>query len=201
LIINELLQWAVLAFMGVFLFGLTRQLGNFLVTGRDRAAVEAGPETGRSLPKELLAPELRRRLTALMQERGHDHGVLVVVGEECGACKGLLESIAAEAAADRVPIVALAQSAGEEYRRQLEAVADIVVVDAPALEKANLVVTPFALIVDEDMKIAHKQLAWKLREVLVAFDEQRADGRSSLRPAEQAAAPELEVVQMAGGTR
>jgi hypothetical protein len=200
LIINELMQWAALLFMGVFLFGLTRQLGNFLVTGRDRAAVEAGPEVGDRLPKEVLAAAQRERLAALMGERGHDHAVLVVVGEECSACKGLLDSIRDDASPDRVPVAALTQSAGDEYARLLGATADVVAVDGPALEKANLVVTPFAVLVDRDFRVLHKQLAWKLAEVLTGWEERRDGGRAR-RFAANGNGSDQVVVEIGGGSR
>jgi hypothetical protein len=176
LIINELLQWAVLLFMGVFLFGLTRQLGNFLVSGRDRADIEAGPEIGKRLPAEVLTGDARERLKALMAERGESHAVLFVVGEECSACHGLLESLREADGPDRMPVATIAHAAGDEYMTLLESSADVVSIDGDGLKKAELVATPFALVVDDDLRVVHKQLAWRYAEVLQGWDHGNGNG-------------------------
>jgi hypothetical protein len=68
-LINELAQWAVLLFLTIFVLGLTRQLGNFLVPPEQQRAREVGPGLGTALPADLLAAGARERLAAVMAAR------------------------------------------------------------------------------------------------------------------------------------
>ena len=51
--VNELAQWVVLVFMGVFLLGLTRQLGAFMRPHSEELA-DMGPALGTEVPSALV---------------------------------------------------------------------------------------------------------------------------------------------------
>lgn len=62
MIINQVAQWAALACIALFVLGLTRRLGLFMQTGRQRSVTENGPTLGHPLPDALLVTEERRVL-------------------------------------------------------------------------------------------------------------------------------------------
>ena len=70
MIVNEIAQWAVLAFLSVFVLGLTRQLGNFLVSRQELVAADSGPPLGGELPSEILAAAERQQVASLLSDRG-----------------------------------------------------------------------------------------------------------------------------------
>jgi hypothetical protein len=165
-LINELAQWAALLFLGVFVIGLTRQLGNFLVPSGERVALETGPDIGVPFPEQILDREDRSRILDLMTERGTSWAAVVVVAEGCGGCKGLLEGIRADGTPEDAPLIALSRNSGPEHAELLGELADVVVVDSERLGDANLLATPFGLILDDSLRVVHKQLAWDLSEVV-----------------------------------
>lgn len=179
MLLNELAQWAALLFLGIFVLGLTRQLGDFLVPSRERVAENRGPKIGKRLPAGLLPAGDHRRLLELMEERAARWAALLVVSEDCPRCKTLIERLAETGAPDHAPVVALSSRSGPDHTAVLEATADIVVVDGKSLEKADINVRPFVLIVDRTLKVRHKQIAWDLHEAVHAWtggDEESGNG-------------------------
>lgn len=166
MLINEIAQWAALAFIGIFVLGLTRQLGKFLVPPKQQLELDTGPAIGTRVADTLIADGGTQRVKELMQERGTSWAALVVVGESCVGCKPLLEQIEADGVPGNAPLVLVARSATPEYRDRLEQLADLVTVDADAVEAARLRATPFALVLDRSLHVAHKELAWSLTEIV-----------------------------------
>ncbi len=166
LLLNELAQWAALLVIGVFVFGLLRQLGDFLVPPRERAARARGPSLGAALPAGLLSEEERSRLLELLRDRSAGWAAVLVVDEECPRCEELLENLERTGAPEGAPVVALSNKSGPAHRARLEEVADLVAVDATRLERAALDVRPFTLILDGSLKVVDKQVAWDLQEAV-----------------------------------
>lgn len=166
MLLNELAQWAVLAFMGVFLLGLTRQLGNFLVPNRERVANDTGPRVGKRLSSELLPTEALDRLRTLIAESGRGWGSILIVSEDCPGCDGLIDRIAREGSPQQTPVAIISRTSSEPHRSRLERVGDVVVVDKERLKAAHVGVTPFAFLVDGSLKILHKQIAFDLSDVV-----------------------------------
>jgi hypothetical protein len=164
--LNEFLQWAVLAFMAIFVFGLTRQLGKFLVPHREQAALHFGPDIGARLPKRVLDSNEQQGLLELMQARAAEWAVLLVVSDDCPACEGLLRGVPSSTTIQRAPLVVLARRSNAVHEKSLRAVADMVIVDGDRLKAAGLTATPFAMIVDRSLKVVHKALAFNLEEVV-----------------------------------
>lgn len=162
MLINELAQWGAIAFMAVFVFGLTRQLGRFLVPPAEQAAMELGPDLGSVFPLSLIDRSEQERLTQLMDDRGTDWAAVLIVSDDCPGCESLLESLADPRAGVRPPVAALSRRSGEDHRAKLDRVADVVRVDRDGLRDESLRTTPFVLLVDRRFKVVHKQLAWSL---------------------------------------
>jgi hypothetical protein len=165
LLLNELAQWAVLLALAVFVVGLTRQLGDFLIPPRERVEQSYGPGLGVRLPAALLPEPERTRLIALMDERGSEWAAVLVVSGECTRCSELLERLVDEGAPSGVPVVGLSMTSDETHRSLLNQAVDIAMVDPESLDAENLHVKPFVLVVDRDLVVRHKQLAFDLREV------------------------------------
>jgi hypothetical protein len=157
--INELLQWAALAFVGVFLIGLTRQLGHFLVDPKEQYANDTGPPLGKPLPDDLLTRNERDRVTELFAARRTAWGALVVVAETCIGCKAMLERVSKSGVPDGAPLVVISRESGADHRRYLEAIADVVIVDHKRLSRADLLVSPFVIMFDPNFHVVHKAIA------------------------------------------
>jgi hypothetical protein len=154
MIINELAQWAVLAFMGVFVIGLTRQLGNFLMPKHERIALEVGPEIGKRLPEDLVGD--RTRLNELMAERHSDWAAVMLVDQDCDGCESMLARLEQDGRLPG-PLVAVSRKSDATHRRRLAELADIVLANADAMKAAKITVTPFVIVVDGDLAVLHKQ--------------------------------------------
>lgn len=165
MLINEFAQWAVLLLLAVFVFGLTRQLGSFLVPASEARALEVGPDVGKRLPSWFLRREEYGQLLQLMDERQTDRALLLVVSEACVQCGEILRQLLTDGARG-APIVVLSKQSSDEHRALLEHVADLVIVDDDRLTRANLTVAPFALIADRQMTVHDKQFVSKLDDLL-----------------------------------
>lgn len=186
MIVNEIVQWAVLAFLGVFVLGLTRQLGKFLVSPRQELVADNGPALGKRVPERILGGDDAGQVARLMRERDVDWSAVLVVGEGCVGCGPLLERLEADGVPDGGPVVIAARSASPEYRERLERLADVVVVDEQAVADLKIRATPFGLVLDDMLRVQHKDLAWDLGD-LVGRWRQAAEE------------PVLETTQVGGG--
>lgn len=169
MILNELAQWAVLLFILIFVVGLTRQLGRFLVDPQEAVALEQGPKVGKRLPKGLIPGHERARFSALIRgSGGPESGGILLVREECPGCSALLESLAKEGAPESMPILAVSASSGAEHRAFLETVADVVV-EEEKLAATGFRATPFVILVDADLRILHKQVTTSLQDAVARW--------------------------------
>jgi hypothetical protein len=165
-LLNELAQWAALLLLGFFVLGLTRQLGNVLVSPRERVEQNRGPRLGRRLPAAILGQDDRERLLALMQERSSNWAALLVVGEDCPRCGLLIERLMETGMPDGAPVAVLSDRSGPDHRTLLDRAADLVIVDSERLAAADLNVKPFVLILDDSLRVRHKQVAWDLSDAV-----------------------------------
>jgi hypothetical protein len=107
--LNELLQWAALVFMGIFLIGLTRQLAHFLVDPKEQYANDTGPRLGKGLSEDLLTRAEREQVSALFASRRTAWGAIVVVAETCIGCKAMLERVSDSGVPDGAPLVVISR--------------------------------------------------------------------------------------------
>ena len=93
MILNELAQWGAILFLATIGLGLTRQLGQFLISRKDELTYQ-GPEVGKSLPDTLLAEPERDALSAAIETSSpHRFGVVAVLSDRCLGCIGLVSQI------------------------------------------------------------------------------------------------------------
>ena len=199
MLLNELAQWAVLLALAVFVVGLTRQLGDFLIPPRERVEQSYGPGVGARLPAALLPEPERARLTALMVERDSEWAAVLVVSGECTRCGELLERLVDEGAPSGVPVVGLSMTSEEAHRSLLDQAVDIAIVDPESLDAQNLHVKPFALVVDRDLVVRHKQLAFDLREVARTYGAKGSLEESDDSLMAPATGPQNELTIVRGG--
>lgn len=192
MVANELAQWAVLAFLAVFVLGLTRQLGKFLVSPRDQLVAENGPAIGKQLSERAVGAGGAASLAQLMQARHTSWAAMLVVGEGCVGCEPLLERLETDGVPDSVPLLIAARAASVAYHERLERLADIVVVDAKVVDDLRLRATPFGLIVDQQLRVQFKELAWSLDGLVEKWRQKASD---------DAASPVLDVMAVGGGER
>jgi hypothetical protein len=185
-IVNELAQWAVLLFIAVFVFGLTRQLGNFIVPRREQAAVDIGPDLGKKLPPDLFTPAERARVRELCERKTTDWAVVLVVSEDCAGCVNVLERVKVTGIPQGAPIVVLSRTSlsGSAYTASLREIADMVVADGDRIKAAGLTLTPFAMIVSASLTVLHKRIPQDLWDVVAAW---RAEDGHAHRPDDRGA--------------
>jgi hypothetical protein len=166
-IFNELAQWAVIGFLGVFVLGLTRQLGNFLVPARAQTEASA-PPVGSTIPDGLLPEAERRQLRGLFAERGSECAALIAVEPQCEFCDALLTELSRDGVPDGVPLVIVGESTGAEDAELLSGLADIVIDDPgrKRAKRAGLSVAPFVLLVDRELAVLHRQAGGSVRQAM-----------------------------------
>lgn len=157
--INETLQWIVILVILVFVVGLTRQLGQLLTSGRSDKAATQGPDLDRRLPRGVLTEPESAQLRALMSQRDSDWAAVLAVDERCMGCNEVISKLEAEGVPRGAPVVAVSRQAGAEFERRLDAAFDMVAVGAERLRAADLQLTPFVLMLDQELVVRHKSAA------------------------------------------
>jgi hypothetical protein len=165
-VINEALQWAVLLALSVFVFGLTRQLGHFLIINRADRSASNGPDLGKAVPGGLLHDAERDALRALMRERSSDVAAVAAVAEHCPGCRTLLDELADNGAPEGMPLVLLAASASDEFRSRLTSLSDVTVIEEQRIKAGGIGLTPFVFILDEQFNVVHKEAAMTVHGTL-----------------------------------
>jgi hypothetical protein len=163
---------ALLVFLGVMVFGLTRQLGSFIVPRRDQL-VQQGPEINTrpvGLLGDRLSAELRERLSGASDRRA----LVMVVDERCVGCMSLIDRLEAGVwdMGDR-PLVAVVKQSRPEFVARVQAVADWVVDDPTGhrLRDAGITATPYGLILDGDLRVRDRDVGGGVEDLITRFDE------------------------------
>jgi len=157
--INELLQWAVLTFVGIFVVGLTRQLGFFMTPNREHVAIEHGPELSQQLSFPRGVRDSLGPFRDLIASKSAGYGLVIAVDEFCPGCAGLLERLRQNGSPDGAPVLALVKEESLDFRAEVESDVDLAVFGEDAkrvLDHMRLPVTPFVMIVDEKLRVQHK---------------------------------------------
>lgn len=186
MLFNELAQWAVLLFLAVFVFGLTRQLGFFLVPQRQRL-LEGGPKVGDVLPDVLVEDGRGATLTRLIRgSTGAGVAAIFVVEEDCPACNGLLAHMEAQDIEVGMPMAAVLKGDPEtEFGRRVRKAFAAVIEDddGDRARRAGIDGTPFLLIVDEGLVVRHKDWGGDLFEGATKWLEgTRSGGNGAASP-------------------
>jgi hypothetical protein len=167
-LINDLAQWAVIVFLAIMVFGLTRQLGNYIVGPRERAAWDMGPDVGSPLPQELLSAEHRIRLQELIQTRPADFGAVLVVDDTCESCDAILERLQTTGMPEGAPLVTISRLSKTDGAPLAETVADIAITDPERVKNAQ-VGTPFLMLLDASLTVKHKALGTHVEAAVAAW--------------------------------
>ncbi|MEX0701401.1 MAG: hypothetical protein WD069_04835 [Planctomycetales bacterium] len=180
---NEIAQWVVLSFIAVFLVGLTRQLGLFIVPRREQ--LEAmGPVVNRSIPKDLLSATEQKRFARVLAESPTTWGLVVVIDSNCHGCHNMLAQLKKRSTPSHAPIVALVQSGADDtFIDEVREVVDVAISD-PGGERRTAVgiaATPYVMIVGESGKVLHRSVTSDLRFAVARW---RTETRDHPRPAE-----------------
>lgn len=186
--INETAQWALLLFLTVYSIGLTRQLGHFLSSGRENRSASEGPDLNRALPRGFLLNAERDHLQDLATGRKSAYAAIVTMDERCSGCDQMVEQLETIGLAERTPLMIVARKANAEHHERLKSVADIVVVDEQRFDKADLSITPFTMLLDEDLRLVAKAIATPV-DALIA--KHREESQHQSQPADGGRAAEL----------
>jgi hypothetical protein len=154
--VNEALQWAVLLCLSVFVFGLTRQLGHFLISNRNERSAAHGPTEGRMVPRSVIHDAERRELKRLMSERGTPWAAVAAVAEHCVGCRTLIDELEEKGVPERAPLVLLTSEARADYLERVSGLADIVVNGDGRFQAGGIGMTPFVFLLDADLRVVHK---------------------------------------------
>jgi hypothetical protein len=160
---NEILQWAVLAVLAVFVFGLTRQLGLFIVP-RQQQLAEAGPPTGRRVPRTLVSTTDAVALSELIERDGRGGAVLVVIDEDCTVCTDLTEELAAARRSgldedpSLLPIGAIVKQSSPGFTAKVGGTYSVTIPDPEGRKtsSAGIIATPFIIVVDRRLRVQYR---------------------------------------------
>jgi hypothetical protein len=199
MIFNELAQWAVLLLLAFFVFGLTRQLGSFLVPESDMAALKIGPDVGKSMPDGLLTQSQAQEVLDLMSQRGTDWAGFLVVAEDCPGCGGVLEALRDRGSPDHAPVVALSRASGPEHEALMRSAADLTIVDGERLHAAGLGPSPFFMIVDQSLKVIRKEITADVHDAVQRWKHE--SGRNGRPEEHDGSAQALQTVTVEGAKR
>jgi hypothetical protein len=174
-LLNELAQWAVLLFIAVFVLGLTRQLGNFIMPKGERVDLDIGPPIGDRLSEPLFSVEEGQAIRDLITASPVDWGAVVVLHDQCTGCSALLERVRRKGRPRGAVMVALTRDEEPRHVDKLRRLSDMTIADGRRLDEAELFTAPFALLVDSDLQVLHKDVTPDLHQTVTAWLEQRAE--------------------------
>ena len=177
--INEVAQWTVLVFLSVFVLGLTRQLGRFLVNPREERS-QQGPDIGARVPRALLPDDSRETLIRLMAERPAQWAALVFVRDRCSGCNQLVRNLAEFDVPDNAPVAVHTNAVGDNLAK-MAAVADVVIAD-PGGERAKaaeISAMPFIVLLDEELRVVYKRLGVRIDHLYLDWQHAHTHGRGA----------------------
>jgi hypothetical protein len=157
----ELLQWAVILFLAVMVFGLTRQLGFFLVPRHEQIR-QQGPAPGNALKEAFLPPAVAQELRAMMDARNCDGAGIVVIDQACAGCQQLVDGLEQRTQESApIPVMAIVKTSGSPFLARAREVFDLVYDDreGEAVRSAGIVGTPFALRIDRNLRVVETEVA------------------------------------------
>lgn len=148
--VNEVLQWAVLAGLGVLLLGLVHQLAGATPSRTDGPS---GPEVGRRLPDLLVDKIQRAEGDGSLPRRG----LVAFVVESCIGCQHLLASLQQRSSFEDRPVVLVAKQPSSTFLHALNDIGHPVIQDDGALWQAcGITNTPLIVEIDDRGQVLAK---------------------------------------------
>ncbi|MEA2441768.1 MAG: hypothetical protein QOH76_3192 [Thermoleophilaceae bacterium] len=206
--INEIAQWAVLVFLGVFVVGLTRQLGQFMVAPREQQALDEGPRLGKRLPSRFLLPEEAQKLAEAKRDGAPQWMLALAVDEDCEGCESMLKWLKRNGSPSGAAILAISRKSGPRHAALLDGLAAVTIVDEGRFAELGLRTTPFVIVLDGEMRVVHKQITADVPDAIARWRSRSRkevdidSGNGAAAPAENHNGAEMpSVVQHGGGSR
>jgi hypothetical protein len=163
--VNEVVQWAVLAGVVFLMLGVLRQ--QFLLMPNEARAVGNGPSPGKPLPHETFMAA-RDVLRAEGEGRGESDLLLGFVTESCPGCRQLVANIAA--AVDRgtlADVVLIARAPSDHYLLALSQAGIPTLADSSSRHwnACEVTATPLVVRVGADGLVKSREVAHRVDEI------------------------------------
>jgi hypothetical protein len=168
MIINELAQWAGLAFLAFLVLGLTRQLGLYMLPRSEQLA-SLGPDVGTRIDPTQLGDQ-DGVLVALAESDPSGRVAILVVDEGCETCVEIVAALEVndERSLSTVGMVSRSHSAfADRVARALDGV-----LGDDAGERVGglgIVATPFLLVLDRELSVVHREVVGGVAQALAAL--------------------------------
>jgi hypothetical protein len=160
--INETIQWALIAVLCLIMMGVLRAL-SLLMPPRPRANAVSGPAIGNRVSKEILS-----RITSPLQQSGvPDEFMVAFVMESCAGCQRLLaEQTEAHRAGDNGNLVLVAKNPTPNFRRAInESGIPTVFDDGIIWDECGITNTPLVVRMERDGRVAAKRVTAHVAEI------------------------------------
>lgn len=164
-VVMEFLQWALVAFFTLVLFGALQRLR--LLENRDPGSLStlSGPELGR-----ILDPSTSSAIHTTVARLGPRNGterLVAFVSESCGTCGSLLAALERNATQFSAEPVLVAFQPSPGYLEAIRSVTPFVIADDGPLWNANhIVATPTMIVVDRRFRVIRKEIGSDLSQIL-----------------------------------
>lgn len=158
MLLNEFVQWAAIIFLGIFVVGLTRQLG-VMVRPTDASAHPEGPPVGSNLAATVFQDAEQKEIERLVARGGPF--ALIALEEGCPDCQTLTTMIRSGRPWEGpLPLVGLVQASGQDFLFAAGEAFDLVLSDPEGFRATALGigVFPTALLLDERRTVLAKGL-------------------------------------------
>jgi hypothetical protein len=165
-VINEIAQWVVLVFLAVFTVGLTRQLGHSMIRSRQDRADAQGPDLNQKIPRSVVTADEWATLAELMAQRGAEVAVLLAVDERCPGCAQLITAAEEHGVPTGLPVMAISRSDNVDFVTRLSSTFDLVSTGTVRFKGADLVTTPYVMLLDTEGRVVHKAAGMLLHPVI-----------------------------------
>lgn len=151
--VNEAIQWTILAILVMFVFGILRQVA--LMLPPSARAEPSGPPAGRKLPRRLIE-EIRR---SAGNETRAESVLLAFVTESCTGCQHLLSNLAKSTNGNGDHVVLVARSGSTHFREAIEDLQVPTVWDNGTIWRAcDITATPLVVSVDRNGNVIAKEV-------------------------------------------
>jgi hypothetical protein len=166
----EIVQSAAILFIGVFVIGLTRQLGLFMMP-RPAQLAEQGPRDGAALPLQLVDSEAQVRLKEAIRQSGSHHALVAIVDHVCPACHALLDQMRvanATGVGGVPPSAIIVKGSDDDFVQTVFETGAAVLVDprGEAAASVGIRATPFVLLLDRELRVIAKDVGGDLMSFL-----------------------------------
>lgn len=184
MIFNELAQWAVIGFLSIFVLGLTRQLGHFIIPRREEL-VQEGPSLNRLLPRTMVYDDERPLLHEVFALTSGRLGLCAAVSQSCPGCHALLRNMERnrdEAAMRGLFPLAAWVDGDESFRAAVADVFPVVFEDVGGHRSrpGGIVGVPYLLLVDDQLHVRDRSVEADVLRLSEKWAEASTDDASSV---------------------